>query len=521
MKLHSIALASAAMIIGTAAQAAPAVAIDDAATVRVYLIGASASRAAVAGVVLNDVCGGSTANTTTTLYNVAENGSGFTFSSTNGNYWAITCKLQAAGAAFIGLPVNTAIAFFKTDQGGSAEGVFPVFFNSNRSFVQPVPLTGCTATTADRVYTACPATRSTKPMMGTSDVEPSMFTGINVPNDPSDPSVPSYPLGGLSPAQIGQMTVTPIFQTVFGLAVNTNLYAAMFSKQNLAAKKDASGAACTAASTDETCIPSIGYAEARSLLQGTEANWKLLVSSTDTNLDSQLNICRRVQGSGTQASANAVLMGFPCNSSALGVADWTFSSSAAAEAFSSFTNKSVPSGKTVAQYLDANMGGAPTGSTFPAMPANTQFFFEGPGTGDVVSCLNRANNGGGYALGHVSKENAPGSNFWKHVRVEGAFPSRDNLKIGRYDYAVESTLQWLNSAYTGFSANQKTFLTNFANKIALPDSLAKLSSANQQGVAALPTSYAGDFGTGTVNEIAFGSRVTRAGNTCTPFTASK
>jgi hypothetical protein len=307
---------------------------------------------------------------------------------------------------------------------------------------------------------------------------------------------------------------------VFAVAVNNNLYAAMFSAQGLGSKKDASGAACTTASTDETCIPTIGYAEARSLLQGTESNWKLLVSKTDAGLDSQVNICRRVQGSGTQASANAVLMGFPCNASALTAADYTFSSSAAPDAVSSFTNKTA-GGLTIGAYLDANMGGAASGGVFPAMPTGTSFFFEGPGTGDVVSCLNRANNGGGYALGHVSKENAPGSNAWKHVRLEGAYPSRDNLKIGRYDYAVESTLQYLNSAFAGFSANQKTFVTNFGNKIALPDSLAKLPSANQQGVAALPTTYAGNFGSGSANEIAFGSRVSRFGNTCTPFTASK
>jgi hypothetical protein len=520
MKLHSIALASAAMIIGTAAQAAPAVAIDDAATVRIFLTGASASRAAVAGVVLNDVCGGSAANLTTTLYNVAENGSGFTFSATNGNYWAITCKLQAAGAAYIGLPVNTAVAFFKSDAGGSAQGVFPVFFNSDASFVQPVPLAGCTQTTVDRVYTACPATRVAKPSMGTSDVEPAVFTGVNVPNDPLDPNVPSYPQGGLTPAQINLMTVKPIFQTVFAVAVNNNLYSAMFAKQGLGSKKDAAGVACTTASTDETCIPSIGYAEARSLLQGTESDWKLLVSSSDANLSSQLNICRRVNGSGTQASANAALMQFPCNGSALSPADWTYSSSAAPDAMSPFVNKTA-GGLTIAQYLDANMGGPAVSGTFPAMPTGTSFIFEGPGTGDVVSCLNRANNGGGYAVGHVSKENAPGSNLWKHVRLEGAYPSRDNLKIGRYDYAVESTMQYLNSAFAGFTANQKTFITNFGNKIALPDSLARLSSANQQGVASLPTSYSGAFGTGTANEIAFGSRVTRGGNTCTPFTASK
>jgi hypothetical protein len=155
------------------------------------------------------------------------------------------------------------------------------------------------------------------------------------------------------------------------------------------------------------------------------------------------------------------------------------------------------------------------------MPSGTSFVFEGPGTGDVIRCLNAAQAAGGYGIGHVSKENSPGTANWRHVRLEGTLPLRDNAKAGRYDYFVESTIQYLNSAYNGYSAQQKAFINGFIAQASKPDALAKLSAANQQGVAALPTSYAGEFGTGTANEIAFGSRVTRAGNTCNPLTAVK
>ncbi|MFY9513854.1 MAG: hypothetical protein WAQ05_23065 [Rubrivivax sp.] len=519
MQFHRIALAAAAAVAATAVQAAPAVNIDDAATVKVYLSGASALRATIAGVVLNDICGGSATNSSTTLYNVAESGSGFTFS---GNYWAISCNVTAAGGAKVGLSAGTPVAFFKSDAGGSAQGVFPVYFQDDRLFAQPVPLSGCTtATTADRVYSGCPATRAAKAMFGVSDVEPGLFKGVNVPNnDPSDLEDDTYPGDGLTGTQLAQMRITPVVQTVFGVAVNNNLYAAMFAKQNLAAKKDASGAACTTASSDETCTPTIGYAEARSLFQGGESNWRLLVAGSDSKLDTQVNVCRRVNGSGTQAGANAGLLQFPCNGNSLAPADYASSSSAAPEAVSQKTAL-TESGLTMAQYADANMGGAAVGGAYPAMPSGTLFVFEGPGTGDVVTCLNRANNGGGYAIGHVSKENAPGSNLWKHVRLEGAAASRDNLKNGRYDYAFESTMQYLTSAYNALTAQQRGFITGFIAESRKPDALAKLSSANQQGVAALPSAYAGAFGTGTANEIAFGSRVTRAGNSCTPFTAVK
>jgi hypothetical protein len=511
MKLHRIALA-AISVACSSAFAAPAVNIDGASTVRIYMSGASALRATVAGVVLNDICGGSGSNTSTTLYNLAESGSGFSF---GGNFWAITCNVTAAGGALVGLPVNTPIAFFKSDAGGSAQGVFPVYFGNARPFVQPVPLTGCTQTIADRVYANCPATRVQPPNFGVSDVEPGLFKGINVPKDPLDDSDDTYPLDGLTPTQIGEMSITPVVQTVFAVAVNNGLYDAMFAKQGLGTKFSSAGAACTTSSTDENCVPSIGYAEARSLFAGTETNWRLLVKESapkDPKIDTQVNICRRVEGSGTQAAANVHLMGFPCNGNAVSPADFSFSTTDFAEPMSSQANTTA-SGVSITDYLALNIPNP--------MPTGGTFVFEGPGTGNVVSCLNRAQTAGGYAIGHVSRENSPGSGQWKHVRLEGALPLRDNAKAGRYDYTVESTVQYNNTAFNSLLATQKAFINGFTARIALPDSLAKLSSANQEGVAALPLSYAGEFGTGSANEIKFGSRVTRSGNSCNPMTAIK
>lgn len=513
LKLRSIALAVAAVASSSAALAAPAVNPYDAGTVQIYMSGASALRAAVAGLVLNDVCGGSAANSSTTLYNIAESGSGFTF---NGNLWAITCRVTAAGGALVGLPANTPVAFFKSDAGGSAQGVFPVYFGDARPFVDVADLSKCAQTTADRVYTACAPTRNVRPMVGVSDVEPGLFTGINVPADPVDTDDDIYPPAGLSAGQQGELTIKPVVQTVFGIAVNTALYNDMFAKQGLAGRKDFAGNACTTASADEPCVPSIGYAEARSLFAGTEANWRLL-SANAAKLDTQVNICRRVAGSGTQAAANAHLMGVPCNAAGVSPATVDFSSSAAPEQISAFTGKTV-SGKTLATYLVDNMGG---GAGNGPMPSGSTFVFEGPGTGDVISCLNAAEKAKGYAIGHVSRENVPGSNNWKHVRLEGTFPSRDAAKSGRYDYFFESTVQWKTDYVSGLSAAQQSFIPKLAARMAKADSLARLSSANQNGVAALPDSYAGEFGVGTANEVAFGSRVTRAANSCLPVTAVK
>jgi hypothetical protein len=512
MKLHNFAFA-ASLACCSSAFAAPSVNIDDAATVKIVMTGATALRATIAGLMLNDICGGSASNASTTLYNVAESGSGFSF---GGNYWAITCRVTAAGGAKVGLPAGTPVAFFKSDAGGSAQGVFPVYFNLARPMVEPKPSACTTTTTVDRVYTGCANTRSEKPSFGVSDVEPGLFKGPNVPNnDPLDTEDDAYPSDGLTPDQVAEMTVTPVVQTVFAVAVNNALYDAMFAKQGLGAKFSSTGAPCTTTSTDENCVPSIGRAEARTYFAApSEANWRILVPANDPKIDTQVNICRRVNGSGTQAAANSHLLDFPCSSNPLSPADWSISTSAAPEPVSALRN-TTESGLTMAQYATANMGGAGT------MPSGSLFVFEGPGTGDVVTCLNTANNKGGYAIGHVSRENVPGSNQWKHVRLEGAQPSRDNAKAGRYDYFVESTIQYNNAAFGGFSAAQQSFVNGFIAQAKLPDALARLSAANQQGVAALPDSYAGAFGTGTANEIAFGSRVTRAGNSCNPLTAVK
>ncbi len=513
MKLHTLALCATLACSTSVAFAAPAVDIDDPTTVKVVMTGATALRATIAGLMLNDICGGSAANNTTTLYNVSETTSGFSFA---GNYWAIACRVTADGGAKVGLAENTPVVFFKTDNGGSAQGVFPVYFNVERPQVEPKPSACTTVVTPDRVYRGCANTRLEKPNFGVSDVEPALFQGPNVPNnDPLDTEDDQYPDSGLSPSQLAELTVTPVVQTVFAVAVNNALYDAMFAKQGLGAKFSSTGVQCTTASTDENCVPSIGRAEARSFFAGTEANWRMLVPAADPKIDSQVNICRRVNGSGTQASANVHLMEFPCNASALPPADWTFSSSAAPEAVSASQSR-TESGLTMLQYAQANMGGA--GGT---MPSGTTFVFEGPGTGDVITCLNTANSNSGYAIGHVSRENVPGSAQWKHVRLEGALPSRDNAKAGRYDYFVESTIQYLNSAFATFTPQQQSFVTGFIAQARTPDALARLSPANQQGVAALPDSFKGAFGTGTANEIAFGSRVTRAGNSCNPLTAVK
>jgi len=478
MKLNRIAICVLAAISSQAYALTPAE-IADNGTVKVYMSGASALRNIIGGLF--------TQNCTTDLseYRSAIGTfSGTAFASVGDAHRVYACTMRATSPILPGKKV----ALFKSDVGGSGQGVFPVYFGA----VAPFParnflattVAGCTARVATVPNYTCTGETAQVPMVGISDVEPSLFTGINVPGDD-----PSYPSTGLSETQLSDLTITPLFQTVFAVAVNKSLRDAMQTRQSLVAGSEL-----------EVDRPSISRIEAAAyfggFLQGpgTGLGWQPIVSDTDAKRATRVNICRRVNGSGTQAAANAFLTQFPCNTvSGLFPVDYGSSSVVAPNAISS------------------------VGPTTPG--GNGLFVFEGSTTGNVISCLNQAETSGAYAIGHVSRENAePTTATWRHVRLDGVTPGRDNVKNGKYEYFFESTIQWHKTKFLTLSADQQEFLTAFSVQAQKPSSLTLLAAANQNGVAALPDSYAGAFGSGTAQEQLFGSRVTRGGLSCTaPF----
>lgn len=489
MKLQLIALAALSAIAGTAS-AAPAVNVSTA--TKVYMSGATALRNSISGLAYNDICGGS-ANASLTVYNMTL-GTGTNAPTPNGNQWAIACNLPAA---FNGIAAGTPVVLFKSDAGGSAQGVFPVANGESRPMVNATNIANCTPTgtlpanVADKQYNGCPTNNNQIPHFGVSDLEPGFFTGLNVPNDPLDADDDNYPSLGLSADTLATMTIEPVVQTVFGVAVNTALYQAMQAAQISAGTLAAS---CQNLTTD-VCQPSIGKSVAATYFAGFSPDWSYLVGSTGANADGQVNICRRVQGSGTQAAANRYLMEYPTNLQGLTPADFSYSSLAGGSQTSSlWTSAQIDA--YINQYV-ANT------------PGNT-FVFEGPGTGDVVKCLNRAQAVGGYAIGHVSKENAPGANNWRHVKLDGVSPSRDNAKVGNYDYFFESTLQYRTAFVNAQPATVKNYVIGFTAEMKKASALAKLSSTTQQGVLVLPQNWPVGA-TPTANELTFGSFVTRGG----------
>lgn len=466
MKTRFIAFAALAAITGQVFALSPAQ-IADPSTTKVYVSGASALRNIIGGLF--------TSNCDTDLdvyYSNVGSFGGVAFTANGDAHRVYACTMKGTSPILPGKKV----ALFKSDIGGSGQGVFPVYFGgangSVRSFLNTNTCDTRTAGAAPNYR--CSGEQNQIPMAGLSDAEPALFKGFNVPKDD-----PNYPPDGLNETQLADLNTAPLFQTVFAVATNKALRDAMQTKQGIAAGSEL-----------EADRPSISLIEATSYFNGALSDpssglgWQPIVATGDAKKGTRVNVCRRVDGSGTQASANAFLLQFPCNSSATAPADVTFSDAGLPNAVSSVG------------------------------PAGNVFVFEGSSTGNVISCLGAAEDAAAYAIGHVSKENSEAGSKWRHVKLDGVAANRDNVKGGKYSYFFESTMQWHSSTFAGLSQDQQDFLSQFRNEARKPDSLARLSATTQLGVAALPDSYAGAFGVGSANEIAFGSRVTRSGNSC-------
>lgn len=420
MKIRNICAAAIAAL-ASQAYALDVATMNAAGTLKVYFSGASATKAAIGGLFTQN-CQAGTRND----YTLASDASFGTI---------YTCTLNATNDFGLGA-IN--VMFQKRDAGGSGWGVYPVANNVAIPFIDP---TTCSAAGT------CTGQANRVPDGGTSDVEPKMFeAALNTP-------------AGFSGAvNVSAITVKPYVSTIFGLAVSNALYTKLQADQGTSGRPSVSQAA-------------VGQILRAGFPFDTQA-WKLLLPNTNDGTElSQVTICRRVQGSGTQASANRFFLEYPFNSGAA-LAPWAAGDS------------STASHGTAAGNL---------------------FVVEGSSTGNVTSCLTSANAAGGFAIGHVSLENAETAN-WKFVKINGQEGSRDLAKVGKYPYFFESTCQYRN-ALTG---SVRTFADKLCDGSSSPTNLQSLSAAVQNGVMAPPQNPAcpGVAAPATT----FCSAVTRNGN---------
>ncbi|MBW8372220.1 MAG: hypothetical protein K0M66_14795 [Thiobacillus sp.] len=275
---------------------------------------------------------------------------------------------------------------------------------------------------------------------------------------------------------------------LFGVVVTDELYKAMQAAQGLVVGVPVNPAALTAA--DIANQPSISkdmYASIASQSASGQwhTDWSALVGAAGTGKN--VNLCRRVDTSGTQASSNAYFLANPC-------ADRPGVGGLLAPA-------------TVADATGTSADAAATGSIYRIK--------ENSSTSDVKGCLNKVNAGfdpldqavsqgtkGTFGIGVVSAENVPGtSDKFKLVKLDGISPNADAKQRaagaqGKYGFVMETV-------YVVHNPIQQSFFEELAADMGDP------AGTDLTGIFVLPT-------TGATYDGDKVGRGTKLGNNCRP-----
>lgn len=273
MKLHQIALAVAALAVGTAhadlpnGSAAETVVNNANANGRVlYISGASAVKKGFSGII-NSLFSGTT-------YWFAEGA--------KSDYLAVAGKLAAATGTW---NANDDVIVIYRTGGGSVYGVNPV--------ARAEAITSLNVTDATCAIGVTPGTGASTdpyicakdtrvPDVGVSDVAPFMFKfGVNTEGE--------TPAAELNEAELADLTATPIYGLSFGVPVTSTVPANVKFNRSLVA----------------------------AIMTGNVGTW----DQVDSTLSGDIVICRRTPGSGTQAVMNLWAGNFPCSDQANPPAD--------------------------------------------------------------------------------------------------------------------------------------------------------------------------------------------------------
>lgn len=449
----------------------------------VYVAGASALSGSFANVVAANCTGGATNVKTHTINGSTSDGR------------VTVCTTSSIDGQFA-----APFAVVKRDTDGSFAGVGPVI--AQTALTKWADVNNC-----DNVALTCGLDSITPivPHAGLTDVDTNVWIGSNNTGALTIP-VPTD-------------TANTVFQggfagQGFGVMASESLYNAMMAKQKGEGRLPAD---CAAGDfTPGKCQPSISKAEYAAVIDA--GNYSYVANGALTGDAGVVNLCRRVETSGTQASSNVYFLNNSCGNAT------------PTKGFKSPKTVDLFSGTAVA--FNSSNGDAVTGNYDDFGGAFA--LFEGSGTGDARNCVIRRNNGnnpnnvadalGTYALGWISLENAPGAG-WKYLKLDGVSPNayqvpvgsaadiagggaadgwaqdssqRINVVKGLYDAAPELEMLW--PASTGFG----TFLNTLKNTFADPAAVNTRGIFQANGVfthAAAPTQV---------------HKGTRNGNFCAP-----
>lgn len=369
------------------------------------------------------------------------------------------CTTSAIDGSF-----TAPFAVVKRDTNGSFDGVGPVINQSG--LTKWADINNC-----DNVANNCALDSTTVrvPHAGLTDVDTNVWVGM------ANTGALSIPVPGL-----GTTVASGGFAGQgFGVMVSESLYNKMMAKQVAEGRLPVSAGtgSCVAGNfTPGACQPSISKEEYAAIVDG--SNFAYVANGAISGDTGVINLCRRVETSGTQASSNVYFLNNSCGNASPTVG---FKSP-----------KKVDFTSATAVAWDSSAGDQVTGN----WDDNGGAFglFEGSGTGDARNCVIRRNTGknpnnvadtlGTYAVGWISLENAPAAG-WKLVKLDGVSPNavqvpvasdtdgnadgwmadtnqRTNVVKSYYDAAPELEMLWPSA--TGYS----TFLTTLKNTFADP-----------------------------------------------------
>jgi hypothetical protein len=320
----------------------------------------------------------------------------WTYNGSKTDYRAVSCRSDATkipGLTDTNGDGLIKVLVFKRSHGGSALGVQPL---ARDMAISHIDISTCSTTAPYN----CTGLTSVQSDVGVSDVDPAIFR-----NDDNKPSEADAIAAGvnfiMTDADVANLEVKSAAALIFGMPLTLNfrnaLQDAMISNGDLDLTCDD-----TAANRDlEACMPSLSKTAIASVMTGAMADWSQLgVPGLVLPADTAPKLCRRVNGSGTQASYNVKILDNPCKGSV---------------------------GSSMAGHDGANV-------------------FENSTSGDVRTCLNTQYTAGNYAIGLLSVESKPSStrNF-RWIKVDGVSPSLQNAAEGKYPITVEQTFQWRKS----------------------------------------------------------------------------
>jgi hypothetical protein len=466
MQVRLIALAAAAVAATPAFALTPSqIAADRAAGTlkEVVIHGGSAQSNLVAGY-MGEECASGTLDTYQDTSTVGK------------NYKAYACLLKAAVPGSGGWPANTPLLVIKRDLGGSIYGVNPIA----KQWMEDTMVVDTTCTNAGTALWNCGNVELRQAIAGISDVEPNLFnvtmtngtqTGVafNLPDGTDDNGNPWAPV--LTAAEIKSLDSATANQTIFAIAVNGDLRNALQAAQGLTVG--------STSSADQPSIPRAFYAAAvsgfiksgNSVLPG----WDALTGVPADNAK-QVNICRRANGSGTQASSNLFFL----------------------------------NAGDISTTANGVLYPLPANGVAIAVSGNPLAIVENTSTGTAITCISGA-PAGAYVMGIISYENIPSGN-WSFVKIDNQAPAQSTARVGAYPYLYSATMQWKKSAPGNPDAGTKAFLVDMRKKLGTPSNIAALTSAAaKQGVLAPPSSYTGSCASqviGSSNQL-YGSCVER------------